>query len=370
MNFGLKKLGFGFMRLPTLSSGEVDIEQVKEMVDLYINNGFNYFDTAFGYLDGKSEGILRQTVVERYPRNSFLIADKMPMWEVSSKDDLERIFNTQLERTGAKYFDFYLLHSLYEGTFKKAEKFGAWEFLKQKKEQGKIKHIGFSFHDDAKCLDKILQTYNDCQFVQLQINYADWDSETIQSRLCLDTAKKYDMPVIVMEPVKGGSLSALPENARKLFKKSEPNWSIPSWAMRFATTQDGVALVLSGMSNVSQVKDSIEIFNDIRPLTNEQMGVIGEVVDILNSTPTIKCTNCQYCVSDCPQQIPIPEIIGLLNRYNTYLNISGPKRSYGWSVEGTGKASDCIACGLCEEHCPQHLEIIKALKESAKVFED
>lgn len=369
MNFGLKKLGFGFMRLPTLPNGEIDIEQVKTMVDKYIDNGFNYFDTAFGYLDGKSEEILKQTVVERYPRNSFLIADKMPMWEVDKKQDLEQIFNTQLSRTGAKYFDYYLLHSLYEGTFKKAEKFGAWEFLQQKKAEGKIKHIGFSFHDDAKCLDRILQKYTDCEFVQLQINYADWESETIQSRLCLETAQKYNIPIIVMEPVKGGSLAALPDNARQIFKKIEPDWSIPSWAMRFATMQNGVALVLSGMSNIEQVEDSIKIFNDMKPLTDKQTGAINEVVEILNSIPTIKCTNCQYCVKDCPKQIPIPDIIGLLNRYNTYLNVSGPKRSYSWAIEGMGKASDCIACGLCEEHCPQHLEIIGAMKKSAEVFE-
>ncbi len=370
MIFGAKNLGFGLMRLPILSNGDVDIEQVQEMVDKFLDSGFNYFDTAFGYMDGKSEEIFRQVVAQRHPRDSFLLADKMPLWEVNSSQDLEKIFNLQLQRTGAEYFDYYLLHSLYDSLFQKAEKFDAWDFLKQKKAQGKIKHIGFSFHDNAKCLERILQRYDDCEFVQLQINYADWDSEIIQSRLCLETARNYNKPVIVMEPVKGGSLSALPTNARDLLLKAEPDWSIPSWAIRFATMQDGVEMVLSGMSDLSQLNDNIKIFNNLQHLGNDQIDVIDKVVEILNSIPTIQCTDCKYCLSNCPQNIPIPEIIKLLNIYNTYCNLSGPKKSYGWAVEGSSKASDCVSCGNCEKHCPQHLEIINALKKSAKLFEN
>ncbi len=365
-----KKLGFGFMRLPVTNDCDIDIEQVKEMVDLYIQNGFNYFDVAFGYMDGKAEGALKETVIDRYPRESILIADKMPLWEVNCEEDIEKIFNTQLERTGAEYFDYYLLHSLYESTFEKALEFGAWDFLKQKKAEGKIKHLGFSFHDTAECLDKILKAFPESEFVQLQINYADWESKTIQSRLCLETAKEHSKPVIVMEPVKGGSLSALPDNARELLISNESDWSIASWALRFAAAQDGVMLVLSGMSDLEQLKDNIKIANDFKPLTKVQLSTINDVVNILNSIPTIECTSCRYCVKNCPSNIPIPDIINLLNLYNTYQNLSGPKKSYGWAVSSVGKASDCIACGSCEAHCPQHLKIIEAMSNSANLFEE
>lgn len=370
MNIKSKNLGFGLMRLPVLANGEIDIEQVKTMADKFLESGFNYFDTAFGYMDGKSEEVLKHAVVDRYPRDAFVIADKMPMWEVESEEDLDRIFNTQLERTGAEYFDFYLLHSLYEGTFKKAEKFGAWEFLKQKKTQGKIKHLGFSFHDSAECLETILKKYNDCDFVQLQINYADWDSETIQSRLCFETARKHNKPIIVMEPVKGGSLSALPKSASELLKKAEPTWSVASWAIKFAAAQDGVMMVLSGMSDLNQLQDNINIFEDSESLNENHINLINQVVTILNSIPTIQCTNCRYCTGNCPSKIPIPDIINLLNIYNTYCNISGPKKSYEWTVANAGKASDCISCKQCEDLCPQHLKIIDAMSKSAKLFEN
>ncbi|MEG0978728.1 MAG: aldo/keto reductase [Oscillospiraceae bacterium] len=364
-----KKLGFGFMRLPVLASGEIDIGLVKQMADKFIKSGFTYFDTAFGYMDGKAEAALKQAVVDRYPRDTFTIADKMPLWEITKKEDIEDIFTTQLERTGAEYFDFYLLHSLYESTFEKAVEFGAWEILKQKQNEGKIKHLGFSFHDSAECLERILQKFPDCEFVQLQINYADWDSPTIQSRLCLETANKHGKPVIVMEPVKGGSLAALPDSARGLLMKAEPEWSVASWALRFAATQDGVMMVLSGMSDLDQLADNLNIATSFKSLSQNQNSVIKDVVTIINSIPTIQCTSCRYCVKNCPSNIAIPDIINLLNLYNTYLNLSGPRKSYEWATENVGKASDCIACGECEAHCPQHLKIIDALKESATLFE-
>lgn len=363
------KLGFGFMRLPVLKNGEIDIETVKAMTDKFIKSGFNYFDTAYGYMDGKAETAINQAVVDRYPRESFLIADKMPLWEAHKKEDIEKIFCTQLERTGAGYFDFYLLHSLYESTFEKAIEFGAWQTLLQKKHDGKIKHLGFSFHDSPECLERIINAFPECEFVQLQINYADWDNPSIRSRLCLEIANKYDKPVIVMEPVKGGSLSALPESARKILLHTEPNWSVASWALRFAAMQNGVMLVLSGMSDMEQLEDNINIANDFAPLDEEHLKAIREVVGILNSIPTIQCTSCKYCVKTCPSNIPIPEIINLLNIYNTYNNLSGPKKSYGWAVQDVGKAGDCIKCSECEAHCPQHLKIMDAMEKSAKLFE-
>ena len=365
-----KKLGFGFMRLPVLDNSEIDMDQVKSMVDTFINSGYNYFDVAFGYMNGRAEDAIKQSVVSRYSRETFMLADKMPLWEVNKQDDIEKIFNTQLERTGAGYFDYYLLHSLYESTFEKAVEFKAWNFLMKKKEEGIIKHLGFSFHDTAECLERIITTFPECEFVQLQVNYADMDSDVVQARKCLEVAKKYSKPVIVMEPIKGGSLSVLPDNAREILLTTEPDWTVASWALRFAAEQDGVMMVLSGMSDLAQLEENIKIAEEFKPLTSKQMQAIDGVLDIILAIPIIECTGCRYCVKDCPSNIPIPDIIDPLNRYVTYGNLSGPKTSYGFNVAGLGKASDCIACGSCEAHCPQHLKIIDAMSRSSSLFDD
>lgn len=364
----IKKFGFGFMRLPTKSDGEIDKTQVIKMVDKYMSCGYNYFDTAYNYMENKSEDILRETVVERYPRDTFLVADKMPMWEVDNKSDLEKVFNTQLKRTGAKYFDYYLLHAVNKDIYNKSQELGAWKFLVKKKEEGFIKHLGFSFHDSANVLKEILNQYVEAEFVQLQINYIDWDSEAIQARKCYEIAKNYNKKIIVMEPIKGGSLSNLSNKSRDILNKCEPNWSLPKWAMNFVMSKD-VDLVLSGVSNINQLEENIDIFDNINDLGSNHIQAIDDVVEYLLSIPIIACTSCKYCIEGCPSNIPIPDIIKVLNNYKTYGNLSGPKKTYGWITDGLGKASDCIECGQCEDHCPQHLEIIKAMNEACKAFE-
>lgn len=364
----IPKLGFGLMRLPMLG-GEIDLEQTKEMVDQYMKQGFTYFDTAYVYINGKSEVAAREAIVKRYPRESFQLATKMPVWQIKSYEDFQPIFDTQLERTGAGYFDYYLLHSLSRDKIESLETFGAWKFVQEMKEKGLIKHVGFSFHDTADCLDEILTAHPEAEFVQLQINYGDWESNTVQSRLCYEVAQKHNKPVIVMEPVKGGSLAAMTPEIQDTFKAANPELSVASWAVRYAASFDGIVTVLSGMSNLKQLKDNTSYMVDFKPLDEDERKVIEKVTKILSETPTIPCTGCKYCVDDCPQKINIPEIFNGYNNYKIYKDLNGSKGHYNWITMDAGKASDCIACGSCEGYCPQHIQIIDSLKEIAEVLE-
>jgi predicted aldo/keto reductase-like oxidoreductase len=364
----IPKLGFGLMRLPMLGS-EIDTEQVKAMVDRFMAAGFTYFDTAYVYHGGKSEVAAKEAIVKRYPREAFQLATKMPVWMVKKKEDYQTLFNTQLERTGAGYFDFYLLHSLDHEKAKALEETGGWEFGLEMKKKGLIKHLGFSFHDDAKSLEEILSRHPEAEFVQLQINYADWDNKDVQSGACYEVARKYNKPVIIMEPIKGGSLAAMRPELQELFKKENPDLSIASWAIRYAASLEGIVTVLSGMSNLSQMEDNLSYMSDFKPLNEREYQVISEVIGELTKIPTIPCTGCRYCVDDCPQKINIPEIFNNYRNYKLYNNLDSSRGGYRWVTQNSGKASDCLACASCESHCPQHLTIIDYLKEVAGVLE-
>lgn len=364
----IPKLGFGLMRLP-MKGAHIDMEQTKEMVDRFMEAGFTYFDTAYSYIIGQSEAAVKEAIVKRYPRESFQLATKLPVWMVKKPEDCEKLLETQLERTGAGYIDFYLLHALNRGNAEKMEELGAWEFGVKMKEKGLIKHLGFSFHDKAESLDWILSRHPEAEFVQLQINYIDWESDDVQARECYEIAKKYNKPVIIMEPVKGGSLAVMRPEIQEIFKQARPELSVASWAVRYAASLDGVITVLSGMSNLSQMEDNISYMKDFMPLNEEERKVIDRVVDELKKTPLIPCTACRYCVDDCPQKVAIPEIFRSYNDYKLYNNLDAAKGSYNWMTGGKGKASDCIACGACEGHCPQHISIIESLQEIAGVLE-
>ncbi len=364
----IKKLGFGMMRLP-MNGTEVDIEQTKIMADKFLEQGFTYFDTAYPYIGGKSEEAVKEVLVNRHPRESYQLASKMPVWLCKSKEDFQPLLDIQLERTGAGYFDFYLLHALSKERMVQMDEIGGWDFVKEAKEKGLIKHFGFSFHDTADVLDEILTAHPEAEFVQLQLNYADWEDEKVQSRLCFEVARKHDTPIIVMEPVKGGSLAAMTPKVQSLFKDMHPERSIASWAMRYVASLDGIITVLSGMSDIPQMEDNLATMSDFVKLNDEEYAIINQALEALSKIETIPCTDCKYCVDDCPQKINIPAILASFNTYQTYQNLSGVKSHYKWVTSGGGKASDCIACGVCEGHCPQHIPIIESLAKSSALLD-
>jgi predicted aldo/keto reductase-like oxidoreductase len=339
------------------------------MVDTFLERGFTYFDTAYPYHLGKSEVAARKAVVERYPREAFTLADKMPTFLVASSDDYQRYFDEQIERCGVKFFDYYLLHNLGAKNYANTLQYGGFEFVKNLKAHGKARQIGFSFHDKAELLDRILTDHPEMEFVQLQINYIDWDNDSIESRKCYEVATKHKKPVIAMEPVKGGSLANVPEEARRLFEASQPAMSVPSWAVRFAASLDNVFMVLSGMSTLEQVADNTSYMQDLAPLGDEEKEVVKKAVDIINAGAAIPCTACQYCVDGCPQHIPIPKYFALYNDQKRF-GLSPAHANYYMNLtQDLGRASDCIECADCEQSCPQHIAIIAQLKEVARVFE-
>lgn len=370
----MKKLGFGLMRLPLKDKNDptsIDIEEMKKMVDIFMERGFTYFDTAYPYHNGHSEAAFRKAVVERYPRDKFTVTDKMPCWEVREEADLERIFNEQLSRCGVDYFDYYWLHSMNKSYLANMERCHGFEFVARKKAEGKIRHVGFSFHDDSATLEKILKEHPEMELVQLQINYIDWNSPSIESGTCYRLCVKYGKPVIVMEPVKGGSLARVPADVEKMFRDYAPKMSPASWAIRYAASLPSVMMVLSGMSNVEQMLDNTSFMSDFKPLTPEENALVARAAGAINDSIAIPCTACHYCTDGCPQHIAIPEYFGLMNTLKQFGESSdfNTKFYYGLLTNDHGKPSDCIECGQCESHCPQHLQIIDNLKLVAQTFE-
>ena len=370
-----KKLGFGLMRLPLLNPdnpANIDVEQVKQMVDTFLERGFTYFDTAWMYHSFQSENVVKEALVDRYPRDSYTLATKLHAGFIKTKDDRDKVFEEQRKKTGVEYFDYYLLHDIGFDHYKTYTDLDCFRWLMDKKEKGLVRHIGFSYHDNAELLDKVLTEHPEFEFVQLQINYLDWESEGIQSRKCYEVAEKHHVPVIVMEPVKGGTLANVPDAVTKMFKEYHPDMSVPSWAIRFAASHENVALVLSGMSNMEQLLDNLSYMDELVPLNEEENALIRKAVEIINSTIEIPCTGCSYCTDGCPMNIAIPKYFSLYNADKQEIKTKSwmPQQEYYSRLTGTfGKASDCVACGQCEDVCPQHLPVIDYLQKVAEHFE-
>ncbi|MBQ3236793.1 MAG: aldo/keto reductase [Oscillospiraceae bacterium] len=357
----MKNFGFGCMRLPMIGE-EVDIEQFKKMTDRFMEEGFTYFDTAHPYIKGKSETAIKEALTSRYPRESYVLADKLSGSFFTKEEEIRPLFEEELAACGVEYFDYFLMHAQSRNNYPKYCECKAYEIGEELKNEGKIKHLGMSFHDSAEYLEKILIEKPMVEFVQLQFNYADYEDDDVQAKKCLEVCRKYSKPVIVMEPVRGGSLVALPEEAKEMLEATGK--SCAEYAVRYAASFEGIFMVLSGMSSIEQLEENIAFMKDFKPLNEEEFALLDKVVEIINKIETIPCTNCKYCTEVCPKNIAIPGIFNVMNEIRRY------DKEHTWIPNyGERAASNCIKCGKCEKACPQHIEIRKHLEEAAKVIE-
>lgn len=371
INFGNKLLGFGMMRLPKVEKDgkeEIVYDKVSEMVDYFLDHGFNYFDTAHGYHQTFSEVAVNKCLSSRHSRDKYILTNKLTAMYIDKKEDIEPFFMNQLKTCGVEYFDNYLIHSVTKNNYDKYVKCGAFEVVKSLKDKGFIKHIGMSFHDSAELLDKILSEHKEIEMVQIQFNYIDYNDKVVQSKACYDVCRKHNKDIIIMEPVKGGKLANLPADARKIIEDLNGG-SMASYAIRFAASFEGVRMVLSGMSSLDEMKDNVAYMDNFKKIDDKEMEAIDKVVEILNSIDTIPCTTCEYCLEGCPENILIPSMISILNQKKMY-ETANFEHNYDLATRQNGKASECIECGNCESVCPQHIEIIDALKEVVEKVEN
>ena len=360
------KFGFGCMRMQCRENGEIDLDNFCRMVDCYLDAGFNYFDTAHVYFDGKSEEALKAGLTSRYPRERYVLTDKLTSNCFETEEDIRPFFRKQLEACGVDYFDFYLFHAMCDEYIEKYERVHAFDVVKALKAEGKIKHIGMSFHDSPEVLDRLLSTHPEIEIVQIQYNYLDLDDKNVQAAACLEICKKHDKPVIVMEPVKGGSLVFLPQQSLDVLNALNDG-SPASIALRFAAEPDQIVMVLSGVTTLEQMQENVTFMKDVKPLSRETHEAIKTVCEQIRALHLIECTGCRYCTDGCPMQINIPGIFRCINDATKFPGKQSNR--YGWVTSKGGKASDCIECGACEEICPQHLPIRDLLKQAAEQFE-
>ena len=366
------KLGFGCMRLPLTDPNDqtsIDLDQFKAMVDTFMEAGGTYFDTAYVYHEGASEVAVREALVKRYPRESFTIATKCLAWAQPDAESAKACLDTSLERLGVDYVDFYLLHNVGGVRTAKFDEYGMWEWAQQKKDEGIIKHLGFSIHDGADTLDKLLTEHPTMDFVQLQVNYLDWEDPVVEAHRCMEVAEKHGVPVVIMEPARGGRLANLPERGMQILKAAEPSLSAVSWAYRFCYFLPNVISVLSGMSTLDQVKENVAEWKKAQPLTSDDRKVLSGALEALRSVGMIDCTNCRYCAKDCPAGVKIPEIMSLMNLEKMTEDRAFVKGLYDWQAKD-GYASQCTQCGNCEAMCPQGLPIVELLEDAADWYED
>lgn len=366
----MPKLGFGLMRLPRSDKEKdiIDVEQTAQMANMFLDAGLKYFDTAYVY--NGSEEAARKAITSRHPRDSYYITSKLFVNAAKTEEEARNEINVSLKREGVDYIDFYLLHALDDSNYKKYDEWHLWDYVKQLKEEGKIRHYGFSFHGTPALLDQLLTDHPDTDFVQLQINYADWNNPSVQSKGVYEVARKHNKPIVVMEPVKGGTLANPPKPVADLLKKADPDASYASWAVRFVASLPGIMVVLSGMSNVEQMQDNLSYMKDFRPLNEEEKKVIEQAMKMLAEFDQIPCTACHYCTGGCPKRIQIPDIFTAMNYKLIYDNMESAKRQYGFATQAPhAKASECVKCGQCEKQCPQHIHIREWLDRAAEEFE-
>ncbi len=369
--FPVSRMGFGCMRLPLTDPDDptsIDIEQFKDMVDVFLEAGNTYFDNAYVYHNGKAEAALKKALVDRYPRDAYTVATKCLAWTQPDADAAKACFDKSLDRLGVDYVDYYLLHNLGGKRTEVFEKYGLWDYFAQKKAEGKIRYLGFSMHDGADLLDELLVAHPDMDFVQIQVNYLDWDDPLTQSRKLMEVAEKHEKPVIIMEPARGGRLCDLPEEAVEILRAANPDITPATWAYRFCWNLPNVLVVLSGMSSIEQAREDTQAYKENRPLTDKERAALDECVELLRSMAQNSCTNCGYCMKECPQGVKIPIIMALLNLEAMTKNNKFVKDLYSWQA-AEGRASECIQCGTCESICPQQIDIIDNLKLAVEHFE-